>query len=387
MTRPDSPLQRLEVVGPFRGAGGYGRHTREFVREFVRAGLDVQLTPLPGWPEDLPPALREPAFEALCRPVAADAALHFAMPGQAVPRPGGVGVNYTMFEADRIPAAWTDAARGYARIVVPCRSSLRAWVDSGVPASRLRLCPLGVDAAFFGAPSAPLPLHDAGGCPVADYRHRFLNVADLRPRKNHLGLLRAWMAATRRGDDAVLLLKAIASDAALAQLRADLAASEARLGRTLAQAAPVVFVTDALPDEAVRALYRTATHYVSLSCGEGWDLPMLEAAAAGLALIAPRHTAYLDYLTDDEAVLLPARREGAVFEGCAAAADQALFAGACWWRPDEEAAAEALRDIVHGRAPARRAPGARLGREYGWARAARRLLGLIEEACREAAGR
>lgn len=372
-------VERLEVVGPFRGASGYDRHTREFVREFVRAGVELQLTPLAGWSNELPQALREPAFEALCQPLAAGAVLHFAMPSQAVARTGKVNVNYTMFEADRIPAAWVEAARGHERIVVPCRSSLQAWVDSGVPEARLGLCPLGVDAAFFGTPAAPLPVHDRSGRAVRDYRHRFLNVADLRPRKNALGLLRAWMLATRRGDDAVLLMKTIATGAALAQLRADLAPTEARLGRTLEQAAPVVFIADTLPDEALRSLYHTATHYVSFSCGEGWDLPMLEAAAAGLALIAPRHTAYLDYLNDDEAELLPVEHVSAVFEGSGAAADQALFEGACWWRPDEQAAAALLCDIVRGRALQRRSPRERLGREYTWANAARRLLRLVEE--------
>jgi hypothetical protein len=43
-----------------------------------------------------------------------------------------------------------------------------------------------------------------------------------------------------------------------------------------------------------------------MSRGEGWDLPMTEAAAAGLRLIAPRHTAYLTYLDAEVAQLIPA---------------------------------------------------------------------------------
>jgi hypothetical protein len=40
-------------------------------------------------------------------------------------------------------------------------------------------------------------------------------------------------------------------------------------------------------DSAMPRLYAAATHYISMSFGEGWDQPMLEAAASGLRLIAP----------------------------------------------------------------------------------------------------
>jgi hypothetical protein len=54
-------------------------------------------------------------------------------------------------------------------------------------------------------------------------------------------------------------------------------------------------------------LFAAASHYWSMSHGEGWDQPMIEAAASGLRLIAPRHTAYLEYLDADVAQLIPVR--------------------------------------------------------------------------------
>ena len=48
----------LEVIGPFKGASGYDRHTREFVRHLVRQGVRVRLTHLPGWSVDLLDGLR-----------------------------------------------------------------------------------------------------------------------------------------------------------------------------------------------------------------------------------------------------------------------------------------------------------------------------------------
>jgi hypothetical protein len=51
-------------------------------------------------------------------------------------------------------------------------------------------------------------------------------------------------------------------------------------GRDFADAAPVLLINEVLGDRQLRALYRTATHYISMSHGEGWDMPMMEAAAA-----------------------------------------------------------------------------------------------------------
>lgn len=53
----------LQVVGPFRGSSGYDRLTREFVREFVRQGVHLQLVNLPGWSDELPAEQRELWFE------------------------------------------------------------------------------------------------------------------------------------------------------------------------------------------------------------------------------------------------------------------------------------------------------------------------------------
>lgn len=371
-------MNSLEVIGPFKGTSGYDRHTREFVRAFIQAGLSIELIPLEGWSIDLPPSQREIWFDALSAPVSADATLHFTMPNQARPRAGKRNVNYTMFEANRIPKAWVDCAAAHERIVLPTRSSYEAWLGSGVPEERLRLCPLGV-SAFFAEPSPPLPVTDRFGNPVvSSYKYRFLNIAALRPRKNHLGLLRTWIRATRAGDDAILIVKCDQWQA-FSRFQADVTRLQAQLGRTLAEAAPVIFIIDSLTDAQMRSLFNTATHCISLSKGEGWDLVMMEAAVAGLELIAPNHSAYSCYLRDDEAAFIPAALIPAMSEGETRSEDQIFFDGSAWWEPDEDAAVALIRQIIGGHAPPKHSPRERFLSEYSWANAARRLIEVIEE--------
>lgn len=367
-------MRALEVVGPFRGTTGHDRHTRELVRHLVQQGVRVQLTPLEGWSLPMPDGARETWFESLQEPVDADVALHFTMPTLCRPRAGKRNVNYTMFEADRIPWEWAARAREHERIVVPTESSRRAWIAGGIGEERIRVSPLAVDGDFFAASAPPLELMLPNGRALASYTHRFLNIAELRPRKNHLGLLRTWARATRRDDDAVLIVKC---SGALDLFRRDLAAVP--LNVPLAEAAPVLFLTGMLTDEQLRSLYRAATHYVSMSFGEGWDLPMMEAAVSGLQLIAPRHTAYCEYLGDDDAELIPAALVPAVIEGRTGAEDRRWFDGTCWWKPDEDAAGTLIRAIVDGRRTPKRTPAERIRREHRWSAAAARLFEVLEE--------
>jgi glycosyltransferase involved in cell wall biosynthesis len=376
-----SEVRALAVRGPFRGGTGYDYHTRSFVRELVRLGVRVQLEELAQWSRPLPPHLQDPFFERLTAAVDSSILLQFVMPHQVVVRPGLRSVNYTMFETTRIPPHWAAHAQRCALTVVPTRSGRDAWTASGVPADRVAIVPLGVRAGLAAAGVAPLPLQDARGRPVSAYRHRFLSVAELIPRKNLLGLIETWMRTTTPHDDAVLILKTNAFRPQLGELfAADLAALMRRLGKTPADCAPICCVTEYLPDAQMPSLYETATHYVSMSCGEGWDLPMTEAAAAGLALIAPRHSAYLDYLDDDCAYFIPAE-EGPVdtHAGALARVDAELFEGMRWWVPDGDAARAILRAILDGRAPPRSSPQQRIARDFSWEAVSRRLLTVLGE--------
>ena len=366
-------------MGPFQGSSGYDRHTREFVREFDRQGVRVRLSADPGWSVPLPPEARDGWFDQLSAPVPADTALHFVMPNRARPVHGLRNVNYTMFEAERIPPAWVHYARAHELIVVPTQACREAWVGSGVPDARVRVSPLGVKPDQFLAPAPPLHLVHPNGRAISDFAHRFLHVAELRPRKNHLGLLRVWIQATKPTDDAILIVKgSVFQPRAVPQFVADVTEMQRRLGRTLAECAPVLFMMGTLPEAQLQSLYRTATHYVSLSHGEGWDQVMMEAALSGLQLVAPRHTAYAEYLDDECAELIPSTVVPAVFEGAMGAEDRMFFDGLRWWQPDEAAAAETIRRIVDGRAAPKASPARRLAAEYSWERAAARLLETLD---------
>jgi len=352
---------------------------REFVRELVRQGVSVQLQDLPQWSaRKLPLALQDPWFEGLRKPVDAPIVLHFAMPHQVKTHAGRRNVNFTMFEASRAPAEWVERNLDHDLVIVPTESSRKAWMAGGMPAERIRLCPLGVDPRLFGGNSEPLPLRLQGGAAVSQYRARFLNVSELGPRKNVAGLLRAWIRATNAGDDAVLILKlGCAGEEQKKGFRAEIEGLRLESGKTLAEAAPVHFLYDIYSDSQMPRLYCTATHYCSASFGEGWDQPAMEAAACGLRLIVPNHSAYTSYLDSSIASLICSREIPVRWTGDRPTG--ALFENARWWEPDEEDAAWRIRTAVAGLDAQKPTAQSRILSSFTWEKATMRLREILSE--------
>jgi glycosyltransferase involved in cell wall biosynthesis len=378
------PMGRsLIVCGGYRRRSGYGRHVREIVRALDKLGVRVKLLNLPGGSIiELPEKNRDSWFDTLDLPVNSHVLLHICLADQARIAEGMLNVNYTTFETTRIPESWARRSLSQDLVILPTDSSKRAWMAGGVPEQRLRLCPLGVDPGRFHPGVEPLDLRGERGRSVLEYKTRFLNVSEFisAPRKNILGLLRVWIKATSANDDAVLILKLGGyrhrwwrPDKFLRALKR----IEGEIGKRRKEAAPVVFYNQVLSDSQMPSLYATATHYWSMSHGEGWDFPMIEAGATGLHLIAPEHTAYTAYLDEAVAQMIPSRRVPADFNGGNGLGK--LFKGSDWWEPDQEAAAECLRQAIRTAGEGLPTARARIARDFTWEQSAKCLIKILEE--------
>ncbi|MGO8731839.1 MAG: hypothetical protein ACLQVM_03490 [Terriglobia bacterium] len=312
------------------------------------------------------------------KPTGSRTVLHFCMPHQVRPHAGRRNVNYTMFEATPAPAPWVAQNLEHELVIVPTESSRAAWIAGGMPEEKIRVCPLGVNPRFFTGAAEPLPLQLLNGVPVARYRVRFLNVSELSPRKNVAGLLRTWTKATNTSDDAILVLKlGCAGAEQMNRFSSEIQGVRLEWGKTLAQAAPVHFLYDLYSDSEMPRLYCTATHYCSMSFGEGWDQPAMEAAACGLRLIVPNHSAYTSYLDSSVASLTSSREIPVRWPGDRDTA--ALFENARWWEPDEDQTAACIRSAIEGHDAGMPTAQSRILHSFTWEKAVRRLREILSE--------
>lgn len=371
----------VKVRGPFTGPSGHDHHVREFVRELSRQGVRVQLEDTRERSVELPPELRDPWFETLEAAQGARTTLHFCLPNQVSLDQNRFNINFTMYEGTRIPQSWVESHLAHDLVIVPTKNLLKAWIDSGVPEAKLRLCPLGVRAEAHKPGLQPL-LRDSKDRPVEAHAVQFLNVFAITPRKNLAGLVRVWLRATTPLDDAALIMK-LGWYAPRSRKRFESQVKEVQkeVGKSLNEAAALHFIYDLFSEADMPRLFAAATHYVSLSFGEGWDLPMIQAAASGLKLIAPNHSGYLAYLNEDIAALIPSREAPAVLPDYSADGRQAgtPFESANWWIPDEDAAVKLIRAAVDGKDERRASARERVSENFSWEKATQRLIEILDE--------
>ncbi len=334
--------QRVAVVGHFGGLNISRGDARRFAREIAGNGIPVRLVDL------------QDAGVRNRREDRAEVALHFGEPPCVRREAGRLNVNYTVADTDPIPADWIRHSLTHDMVIVPSEFSANAWLRAGLPADRLRVCPPGVDGAIFHPDVEPLTLTDSQGQSALRFRTRVLNVSHVTPRANLKALLRTWMYATTVDDDAILIVK-ISGDRPDWQVlfMLEIHRLEKSIGKARHEAAPILFYETFLSDWQMARLFGSATHYWSMSHGEGWDQSMMRAGAAGLCLIAPDHSSYDDWLDESVAKMIPSRRLPA--DG--------------WWEPDEEAAAAHLRCAIQN--PGHAFPNARnqVVRKFSWERA------------------
>lgn len=168
-------------------------------------------------------------------------------------------------------------------IVTPSHWSRRGFLRSGAHPARVIVIPLGVDATTF---------RPASEQQRAELRHRlgwddcfvFLHVGGMSGNKGVDLILAAFAEVLNHHPNALLVLKGVdelySSRSLFSRLVASLrSAWQDRVARR------IVYIGRSLAHCEVAELYQAADAYVSPYLAEGFNLPVLEAAACGLPVI------------------------------------------------------------------------------------------------------
>jgi len=297
---PDPPLRTgLELTACELDAGGTARAAQSLLRS-LEARDDVEVTAIahPGEPSAgtrgrIARGLRRElswlpvGLSRECRRRNLDL-LH--CPGPVVPWRSSVPLVVTIFDA--LPWShpeWLTRANvaSHRLVVRPAVRRAAAVVTAathakgeiaaayGIPAERIHVVPLGVDASFSPGAVAEELLTGLG------VRRPFvLTVGTLQPRKNLEAALSAFELLVARGADLTLVVAGGAGWAA--------AATAERIERSPARER--VVLTGHVSDDALLALYRAAQCFVFPSRYEGFGLPVLEAMAAGTPVVCSDRT-------------------------------------------------------------------------------------------------
>eukprot|EP00854_Cymbomonas_tetramitiformis_P006375 gene6375-7639_t len=172
-------------------------------------------------------------------------------------------------------------------ILTASEYSRGGFLRCGVPRERVTVIPNGVDLQIF---------QPAGTEARATFRKRqewegrfvFLNVGAMTTNKGVVDLIRAFLGIQQRHPRALLFLKGGDHLYPSLQLLVEACANQGIDLGALLQSGNVEYAADPLAFRQMAELYRAADVYVTPYRAEGFNMPVLEAAACGLAVICTR---------------------------------------------------------------------------------------------------
>jgi len=283
--------------------------------------------------------------------------------------PAGHWVIMQPWDYGSLPRAWIGPLNDQVdEIWVPSSCVRDCYVRSGVAADRVHVVPLGIDATLFRPETPPLALQNN--------RHfRFLFVGGTIARKGIHLLLQAYGDTFTAKDDVCLVIKDVGTDSFY---RGQTAQDRIAQFQARPEAPAIEYIDRTLTDLQMAGLYTACDCLVHPYHGEGFGMPIAEAMASGLPVIITGHGGALDYCTDENSFLLPAREvlgpEKRI--GDLETVDFPRFAV-----PDLDALKHCLRDVVNNRVLAHakgRFASASIRSRFSWDQAAAAVEGQLQ---------
>lgn len=200
------------------------------------------------------------------------------------------------FESSILPAGWQRYMDSIDYLLPSSQYSYDIFANNGFPKDKMVIVPHGVDTKVFNPNIPPFPLK-------TEKRVKFLHCARPHDRKLHRRVIRGYLDAFTGDDDVCLVLKTsfITPDPnKIFEVDVRKILEEEYSGR---DNPPEIEVVDKYV-EHIGSLYTACDAAISMSSCEGFYLPGLEGMACGCLVIAPRHGGQLEYMNDNNALLV-----------------------------------------------------------------------------------
>lgn len=297
------------IVGPALSRSGYGEQTRFAIEslkdskkydlylhntnwgasswishdEDCREYIDSLISKTTGLPEDF----------------RADISLQVTVPNEfKVYSP--INIGYTAgIETDQVDDSWVFSANLMDGIIVPSEHSKQSFENASTEKLPLRLAPRVV--GFAHELNNKYQNKDVIKNELSSRlsKYNFLTVAQVSPRKNIFNLVKWFLKSFGSREDVSLTLKLHKQNCSTI----DKFDTASRMSSFITEIAPkkkckVNLLHGDLSKSQMYSLYNNCgfTHYITTSHGEGFGLPIFEAACAGLIVVAPAWSGQMDYL-------------------------------------------------------------------------------------------
>lgn len=296
---------KFDYFGEVLGNPGYGLQARRFLKPLIDGGAQVKLIP----DEDyLPPHMKisDPYWLDLIEKSKNlpdnDIRISYCLPTRArFSDKNKTRIMWAMWETNEYPKEWAQIInRDSNYFFAGCDALVNSAKKANIQVPIIPMYPT-LDTSLWSPTGPKLSIAD-----IPDDSVKFLFIGNFIPRKNFEQLIHAFSYAFHLVRDAVLIIKTW-SGANNAEGKKHICDAMRSFQHKLSgiYRSKICVIADLLPEEKVIDLIRTADVYTSVSKGEGFDLPMMQAMSMEKLIVANNFLAHGDYLTDQNSIITP----------------------------------------------------------------------------------
>jgi len=284
------------LCGPYLSHSGFSKANRELALRLSHRGVNVK-TDICDTKIEVDSRTQDAIIRLTKTVVPPKTPKVYSMTMPSVITNDGPRILFTMMESSNgLHQDYAEKMNLASEIWVPTSHMTDIMQNAGV-CSPVYIVPLGVDHKVFSSASGRMLL------PPSARDYRFLSVSWWGPRKGFDILIKAFVGEFSGVENVCLVISSRSHDNRSSEkIAEEIKAIIKSTGK--ANRPPVILHSKITTDQELASLYNACDAFVLASKGEGFSLPLCEAASCGLPVISTRCTAQETYLDDDNSYLL-----------------------------------------------------------------------------------
>lgn len=271
------------------------------------------------------------------------------------------------YETTILPTSFGRYVKCVDKLLPSSNFSKDVFIKNGIPESSQVMIPHGIHLDRF---------QNLGKYPLkTKKKYKILcNIAQPHLRKNIPGLLKAWGKAFTKNDDVCLVLK-ISRKSPNPKFDVNFNEIYNEFRKNFKNHAEIEIVDTFITD--IETLYNACDVVWTMSHAECFWMPGLEAFAANKIVVAPRYGGQLDYMNDDNSILI----DGKIIRADLKMQYWEPSVYASVFDPDPEDCAKKLRDLIANYGDYQKNFSPKMQEilpDYSWTKVAERIVGLCK---------
>ncbi len=216
-------------------------------------------------------------------------AINLDIPEQMYRFGGKYRIGYAIFESDPVNPNGVHQLKQLDQVWVPSQWAKNCLVQQGVDRKLIQIVHEGYNPNIYKMSLPVIP--EIANIPG----YKFLTISKWEYRKGVIELLKAFDLAFNKDDNVFLIARFSTNVNVLSHVSVEDEINKLNLKNRN----KIILIKDELSPAIMPHLYGSCQAYVSATKAEGWGLPLLEAMASGLPVLAPHYSGQSEFLHED----------------------------------------------------------------------------------------